>query len=150
MTDRRLRAALFAGGLLLVAALPVLGRSLRSGGADRCAMDGVVVAGRARVRVADADGRERIFCCVECAGRWTVARGSAARSVLVTDDVSGGTVAAGDAWFVRSRIPVAGAPGSRVHCFAAEADALRHARDFGGVVLEGPARPFHGREGGDR
>lgn len=142
MTGRGARIALFLGGLAAVAALPVAGRALRGGGEGRCAYDGVRVTPPTRVRVASRDGRERLLCCVDCARKWLAAEKERPERILVTDETTGAEIPAGDAWYVESRVVAFPICGSHIHVFAREAGARGHARDFGGVVLEGEARPL--------
>ncbi len=142
MKGRALRTALFLGGIALAAALPGIGRAVRARGAERCALDGVLAAGPSLVRVIAGDGSGRAFCCVECARTWLARAGADVERVQVTDEATGGEVAADEAWFVESRVPVAGRAGSFVHAFSTEAAARRHAEEYGGRVLAGPWRPF--------
>lgn len=145
MSGRARRAGLFVLALLVVALLPLLGRALRSGGAERCAFDGVRVPAATRVRVLEGGGGERPFCCVDCARRWIARTEARPRAVLATDEDSGREVDAADAWFVESPVPALAVTGCYVHVFATEAAARRHAADFRGRVLEGAERPFPGR-----
>jgi hypothetical protein len=144
------RAVFFLGGLVAVASLPLVGRALRSDGGERCAFNGVTIRAATRVRVVEAGGRERLFCCVDCARRWLAAAGSRPAEILATDETTGLEVRAGDAWFVSSRVPAFAVCGSHVHVFAHEADARRHAEAFGGRVLEGADRPLRTGEGAGR
>jgi len=142
VTPRGRRAGLFVAGLVLVAALPLAGRAWRAGGAPGCALDGIPLREGTRVRVVDAAGRERSFCCIDCASRWLVRSGDRPRGITVTDETTGAPVPAARAWFVRSRVVVLPATGCRIHAFASEADARKHAESFGGLVLEGGERPL--------
>jgi len=147
---RGARAAMFLGGILAVSSLPILGRALRAGGEPRCALDGVRIDASRRVRISGATGGERLLCCVDCARRWLTRAGGAPRMIFVTDEATGAEVPAGKAWFVESRVLAFAVCGCRVHSFAREADARRHAEDFGGFVLEGDRRPLRPWEGADR
>jgi len=139
---RGARASLFVGGILAAAALPLLGRAVRSGGEARCAFNGVRIDPARAVRITDTEGRERTLCCVDCARRWLERAGGAPRGILVPDEATGMPVPAGKAWFVESRVLAFPVCGCRIHAFAREADARRHAEEFGGLVLEGDRRPF--------
>ncbi len=134
--------ALFVAGILAAAALPLLGRSLRGEGEPRCALDGVRLDPARRVRIFESGGRERLLDCVDCARRWLERTGDRPREVVVVDESTGAAVPAGKAWFVESRVLAFPVCGSRIHAFALEADARRHAEDFGGFVLEGRRRPL--------
>jgi len=136
----RLRVVALAG----LAALPVVGDGLRRG-AGNCAMDGVAIATPSCVRVVDADGSLRLFCCVRCADRWVGLNG-APRSILVIDGPTGGQIDAGSAWFVRSPATWGDGAPDGIRAFARRSDAERHVRAYGGRMLEGAARPFAGVE----
>jgi hypothetical protein len=140
------RAAWFAAGIAVAAALPVLGRAIRGDGEGRCSFNGVRIDPSREVLVLDRAGAERRFCCVDCADGWLWRTGAAPREVRVVDEVSGSAVEAGKAWFVESRVLAFPVCGSRIHVFAAEADARRHAGHFGGVVLDGDRRPLRTKE----
>jgi hypothetical protein len=129
----------FVAGLLVVAALPVLGRWLRSSG-ERCAWDGVRIDARTRARLTTPSGEES-FCCVSCLVRRLARSPVPGAATRVTDETSAAEVDASDAWFVRSAVVTVPANGSRVHAFAAEADARRHASAFRGTVLPHPGLP---------
>ncbi len=150
MTSSGVRAALFAAGLAAVASLPWIGRALRADGEERCAFNGVRIRAATRVRLLEAGGRSRTFCCVDCARRWLAAGGRPPREILVTDETTGSEVGSGKAWFVSSRVPAFAVCGSYVHAFAREEDARRHAAAFGGRVLEGVDRPLQAGGGGER
>jgi hypothetical protein len=144
------RRALFLGGLAAVAALPLLGRALRAGGTERCALDGVRIGGPTVVRVVDATGRLRSLCCVDCAARWLRTLDGPPREVRVIDEATGAEVPEREAWFVESRILSFPVCASRVHVFSREEDARRHAADFRGRILEGERRPLRWTAGGAR
>lgn len=135
---RRRRTA-FVVGLVAVALLPVLGRWARGPGA-RCAWDGVRIDARYRARLVVA-GTGQDYCCVSCLVRRLAASGAGAAGAEVTDETTGRLVDARDAWFVRSAVVTVPATGNRVHAFASEEDARRHAAAFHGTVLPGPGVP---------
>jgi hypothetical protein len=134
--------AAFVLGLAALAALPAVGRAARGRGAERCALDGVAVAASRRVRVVDAPGGVRSFCCVDCASTWAAASAARPRDVLVTDEASGAEVRAEDAWFVRSSVVSCPETGCAIHVFADRSAAERNAESFRGVLLTGDERPF--------
>jgi hypothetical protein len=124
-------------GLILLAATAVVGSRLRHPPAGRCALDGVAVEPRYRVRVG---GHE--FCCVRCAELWLGRREAGGQPVRVTDEATGREIDAASAYFVRSMVVTAPATGCRVHAFADRADAERHAESAHGQLLSGSDRPF--------
>jgi hypothetical protein len=133
-SSTRLRVA-FVAGVLVVGALPVLGAWLRSSG-DRCAWDGVRIDDRYRTRLETAEGRNEELCCVSCLVRRLAQGTTSTRArAFVTDESNGNLVAADSAWFVRSAVVTDPVTGNRVHAFATEHAARRHASSFHGTVL---------------
>jgi hypothetical protein len=130
-------------GLLLAVALPVIGPLARKAPADRCALDGVAIEPRYRVRVRDG-GRDSEFCCVHCAELWLGRQAPASRAVFVMDEAGGREIDATSAWFVRSAVVTTPTTGNRIHAFATRADAERHAESARGRLLTGAERPFAG------
>ena len=126
---------LFALGLTAAAAVPVAGSALRPRG-TRCALDGVRVSESTRAAVRHADGREEVFCGSACLARRL--RDAPGATATVTDEATGRAVDAASAWFVESAVPSVPSNGSRLHAFAREADARRHAGAHHGTVLAGP------------
>jgi hypothetical protein len=132
---------LFAAGLLLAAALPPAAAALRDGGSPRCAVDGVRPAPGAGARIVLADGRERVLCGAGCLARALAAPGPAPVRALVVDETGGSEVDAGSAWFVDSAVATNPANRDRLHAFAREEDARRHAAAHHGTVRPGPGLP---------
>lgn len=148
---------LFALGLVVAAAVPPVGAALRASGAPRCALDGVRVTPETRARARLDDGRVEDFCGPACLAKRLRDPALAGARATVTDETSGAEIAAGSAWFVESAVTSVPANGSRLHAFAREEDARRHAAAHHGTVLGGPglgevvASPLRGRaEGGGR
>jgi hypothetical protein len=140
-------STLLAGGLCLVAAaaLPVAGHWIRGRSDDGCALDGAAIGPAFRVRVVDAAGHSRCFCCIRCAELWLTRQPSRPGAIYVTDETTGHEMEAAAAYFVRSRVVTNPGTGNRIHAFARRADAAKHAA-VGGTLLEGTDRPFHGAE----
>jgi hypothetical protein len=125
----------FVGGLLLVATLPLLGRWARSGQGERCSWDGVSVETRYRARIVDAEGEQESLCCLCCLDARLAALRVPARRVLVTDETTGAEVEAEAGWYVDSAVTTNRSTQCRVHVFASEDDAKRHAATFHGTVV---------------
>ncbi len=136
-----------AVALVAVCSLPLVGSALRGDPPPRCAADGVVLASDPRVRVELDAGATHGFCCVSCAERFLDARGAAAERVLVIDEETGAPVVADRAFFVRSRVVTEPATGDRIHVFASQRDAERHAETYRGRLLTGDERPFAQTDG---
>jgi len=132
-------------GWALVAALPLAGSWARRQAGDGCALDGVPIESRYRVRIVAAPGPSHEFCCIRCAQAWQQHGAGSAASVFVTDEASGEEVAASQATYVRSTVITTPTSGNRVHTFARPEDAERHAETCHGTVLPDQARPFESR-----
>jgi hypothetical protein len=128
--------------LAALALLPMIGHWARRDRAGRCALDGVKIEPLYAVRVRDAEGADRDFCCPICAELWLGRQAAPPRIIYVTDETTGDRLDARRAFFVRSSVVTVPTTGSRVHAFAAEADAVRHADAARGHLLEGEERPF--------
>jgi hypothetical protein len=149
MTGGKSSLALLAAGVALVVGLPLAARWLRTRDSGRCALDGLKVEALYQVRVVDAGGASRRFCCVRCAERW-LALGREAAAVYITDEATGDEVEAGSAWFVVSPVATNPITRNRVHAFRDRADAEAHARDFHGLVLSPADRPLRAKPYPDR
>lgn len=84
------------------------------------------------------------LCSLRCAELWLQASGRRPDSILVVDEAAGGVIAAGDAYYVRSRVVSHPPTRDRRHVFLREEDARVHAATFAGRVLDGDQRPFAG------
>ena len=129
-------------GLLLVVGLPAAGAWARQRSAEHCALDGGVLESSTQVRTVDSQGESLRFCCIQCAEVWRLRNPSAFRATYVTDEATLREVAAESAFFVRSSVVTNRLTGNRIHAFASETDARRHAGDFRGSMLLGVDRPL--------
>jgi len=128
--------------LAVVVGLPLAGWWVRRDAPPRCALDGLDIEPRYRVRVADSAGGSYQFCCTRCAERWLARQPGAPETVIVTDEKSNEEINARAAHFVRSPVVTNRVTGNRVHAFRDQADADAHIRQFGGWLLVGDERPF--------
>lgn len=144
---KRWSILLVLAGLLVAVGLPLVGTWARRHAPPRCELDGLAVEPPYQVRVVDGAGGSHRFCCVRCATGWLARQGETPAAVLVTDEAGGGEVDARSAYFVRSGVVTNSVTGNRVHAFRDRADAEQHARDCGGTLLEGAARPFEAGPG---
>jgi hypothetical protein len=130
-------------GLVVVVGLPLLAHWLRRPTEAGCALDGLRIDPRYRVAIVDHLGTRHAFCCLRCAEIWLQKESKfPPRSVTVTDEATGERVDAALAWYVRSAVATNRITGNRIHVFQSQADALKHAADFAGVVLEESEKPF--------
>ncbi|HUY35780.1 MAG TPA: hypothetical protein VMV69_23755 [Pirellulales bacterium] len=141
MTRQRFWLTVILGGLTVVG-LPTLGTWSRRHRLARCDLDGAAIEPIYAVRIVDAEGGSHEFCCILCADYWLARQTTAPREVRVTDEVGGLPIDAEAAFFVRSGIVTNQATGNRVHAFQERRDAEQHADSHGGLLLEGPERPF--------
>jgi hypothetical protein len=123
--------------------LPVVGRLARQRVGDRCAIDGVAIEPIYRVRIVDRGNRSHEFCCLKCALLWQSAHEAESSAVFVTDETGGKEVLSRQAYFAVSTVVTMPTTLNRIHAFAEETDAQKHAQTFGGRVLNGADRPFH-------
>jgi hypothetical protein len=126
----------------VLAALPLVGYWARIDAQPSCAFDGSHIDPLYQVRVVDADGRDREFCCVGCAEHWLQQETRTPQAIVVTDEISGETLDAAAAVFVRSLVVTQRTTGNRIHAFRSARDAEHHARYAHGQVLDGSERPF--------
>jgi hypothetical protein len=129
-------------GLLVVAFLPVAADWLRGRAENACALDGMTVDPRLRVRVVNADGNQFQFCALTCAELWLEVSGVHPRAIYVTDEATGDELGARSAYYVRSRVMTHPPTRERRHVFRYKADAQTHAEAFHGRLLTGSQRPF--------
>jgi hypothetical protein len=136
------RAALFVGGLLASALIPVAGRALQPSQGPRCAADGVSLEKAPVVQIETDTADVLRFCCIGCAETWLEVTGTKPARTLVEDAASGQPIDARSAWFVRSLVLAQPATGDRIHAFRTQEDAERHAKAYAGRVLVGDAIPL--------
>jgi hypothetical protein len=129
----------------VLALLPVLGYWARRDPRPTCAHNGCKIEPLYRVRVIDADGRDRAFCCIGCAQAWLRRQSQPPRNIRVTDENSGAEVDAAAATFVRSLVVTNRITGNRIHAFANRSDAESHAQSLGGRILDAAEKPFAGQ-----
>lgn len=129
-------------GLMLLMGVAVLGRWLRPGAENRCALDGGTLEPLYQIRIVDGQGASHLFCCVRCAELWLVRQPTAPAVIWATDEAGGGELEISKAYFVRSGIVTTPTTGNRIHVFKNRGDAEIHARENRGKLLQGEERPF--------
>lgn len=130
---------------LVVFGLPVLGHLARGRPESTCALDGAPIDPACRVQIVDCRSRPHVFCCILCGQRWLEQQNEAPQTVRVAEEPSGRMIDAAGAWFVRSAVVNVPHTGNRIHAFAREGDARRHAAAQRGVVLPDDERPLQWR-----
>lgn len=111
---------------------------LKKSSGERCALDAIKIEPIYQVDIIPAEGKMLKFCCIECAKKWLAANKERITGVTVTDEVTGNRIDASIAWFVESSVVTNHSTGNRTHVFAEKKDAERHARDFGGAIINNP------------
>jgi hypothetical protein len=136
----------FASALVTASAvvLPCIGTWSRRQQLPRCAVDGVAIVPIYAVEIVGANERNYRFCCIRCAEYWLTRNPSSAAAIHVTDEVSGKTIDAAEAFFVRSRVQTNAVTENRIHAFANLSDAEIHAGQFRGRLLTNHEHPFQG------
>ena len=133
-------------GLVIAAALPVVGHQVRKDDRPRCNRDGLLIDAAFRVRVRDAAEAFTRFCDVGCARSWIDRQPAAPQQILVTDEDSGEMLDAREAFFVRSSIITNRVTGNRWHVFRDRDRAKQHAKQSRGRLMVGPDHPFFSTE----
>ena len=139
-TSTRLWLTLLTG--VIAIGLPLAGRQMRSGGAPCCDLDGTKIIDIYRVDIVDGEGNPHAFCCPRCARIWLKHQKQPPTAITVTDESTGETLDASSAWYVGSSVVTNHSNGNRVHVFARQADAEKHAETFLGLVLPKSESPF--------
>ena len=149
---KRNKFILITIGLLAVALLAFLGDMLGKKGqrfAERwdkkaptsCAFDGTKVNPFYEVSVFLDDHSTLSFCSTYCAARWAENNRDKVVYILVTDEATGQRFDAGLGYFVESDVVSVPEVRSRVHSFSNKEDALDHARQFRGKLIDNPLGP---------
>ena len=127
---------------ILVALLIVAGVvSLRKAKEARtCAFDGAKIKSIFQVDISDQDGGVRSFCSVYCARRWHQGNKPKIASICVRDEVTAKEISASEVIFVESKKFTTRHNKCRIHTFANKDDALRHAQQYQGKIIENPFR----------
>jgi len=104
----------------------------------RCAWDGIKLNAIYQVDVFLDDGSTRSFCSIYCATRWFEKNKDKVIYFMVVDEVSGQKFDSTLGYFVESDVITVPEVKNRVHAFANKEDALRHARQFNGKLINNP------------
>jgi ABC-type nitrate/sulfonate/bicarbonate transport system substrate-binding protein len=133
---------LVVAGLALVGGM--LGRQTGKGvpeqreGAGRCAYDGTKVGPLYRVDAYLREGVPVSFCSIYCATRWFETNKEKVVYFTVVDEVTGQRFDASLAHFVESDVVTVPEVKNRIHAFYVREDALKHAGQFHGRLMENP------------
>lgn len=122
---------------------------MKKSGGDVCALDAIKIEPIYQVDITlgnqhvgsstpSADGKTLKFCCIGCARKWLTGNKGKVEYITVTDEVTGKRIDASIAYFVESSIVTNQSTGNRIHVFADKADAEKHAKEFGGNIIQNP------------
>jgi NitT/TauT family transport system substrate-binding protein len=143
------RFMLIAGSLLALALAAYLGGTLGKGSrkgvtenggraAQRCAYDGTRITPVYQVDAYLSEGQALSFCSIYCATRWLDRNKERATYFTVTDEVSGERFDSSLAHYVESDVVTVREVNNRVHAFLVKDDALIHAGQYSGRLIENP------------
>lgn len=133
---------MFWTGVFIVIGLPLAGQWSRRDVPPCCVRDGATIDHSCMVEIDDAAGQRRLFCSIHCAEAWLAQQRIKPRSIRVTDEITGARLDVAAAIFVRSSVQSSPGSANRTHAFSNHAEAERHAKAFGGIVLIEDERPF--------
>jgi hypothetical protein len=106
-----------------------------------CIQDRVVLKPVYMVDLTLADGTRVSLCNVTCALLFLRDQGRSAQEVSVRDETTGEPIDSETAFYVESEVFTHRESANRIHVFALEADARRHAGHYGGTLLPSPFTP---------
>jgi len=117
--------------------------SQRQDSVVRCSLDGSRVLPQYEVSMVQKDGTKKRFSCILSAQIWFRENEDQVSLMLVTDELTGKKIEAGQAFYVASDIVTTSYTGNKIHVFSTRSQAARHARQFNGTFVK---NPFHARE----
>jgi NitT/TauT family transport system substrate-binding protein len=147
--EKRKRLIIIFVGLLVVAAIALLGGVLGKKKAKvgtgegeevaaRCVWDGIRLKPIYQVDAFLNDGSTATFCSIYCATRWLEKNKDKVIYFTVVDEVTGQKFDSTLGYFVESDVITVPEVKNRVHAFASKEDALKHTRQFNGKIIENP------------
>ncbi len=147
--EKRKRLIIIFVGLLVVAAIALLGgvlgkkkpKVVTGKGVEtavRCAWDGIRLKPIYQVDAYLDDGSTATFCSIYCATRWVEKNRDKVIYFTVVDEVTGQKFDSTLGYYVESDVVTVPEVKNRAHAFANREDALKHARQFNGKLIENP------------
>lgn len=154
MTSQRKRLIIIVTCLLVFTVVALLGGILgkktgklvkeKGEGAEtdlRCAYDGTKIRPLYQADAFPADGTALSFCSIYCATRWLESNKDKVKYFMLTDEVTGQKFEPTLGYFVESDLVTIPEVKNRIHAFATKEDALKHAKQFHGKLIENPFKP---------
>jgi len=143
------RLVLICFGIALFAAVALVGgligkKTGKMGGRSedvaglRCANDGTRINPFYQVDAYLLDNTAISFCCIYCATKWLENNPDKAVYFTVVDEMTGQKFDSTLGHFVRSEVVTVPEVKNRVHAFYLREDALTHAKQFGGELIDNP------------
>jgi NitT/TauT family transport system substrate-binding protein len=147
--SRKRRIAIISAGLVIVGALALLGGNLgkRTGSVQQedaretglwCANDGTRIKPLYQVDAYLDDGTAKSFCSTYCAKQWFQNHKDKTLYFAVVDEITGERFDSSLGFFVESDVVTVPEVKNRVHIFAVKQDALTHAGQYNGRLIENP------------
>jgi hypothetical protein len=107
----------------------------------RCSYDGTKIKPLYQVDAFLTDNKGLSFCSIYCAGRWFEINKDKAKYFMLTDEVTGQKFESTLGYFVESDLVTIPEVKNRIHAFATKEDAVKHAKQFNGKLIENPFKP---------
>ena len=141
-----MRRSVFINALIIATSLSVLVVVLQHGtSSTRCSLDGSRIDPLYEVFIIGENETYYSLSCVLSAQIWLMGNSEGTSSIWVTDEVSGERIRAELAYYVESDVITTPHTGNRIHVFAKEEAAERHARQYKGKFVRNPLRVPHQR-----
>ncbi|MGD8984490.1 MAG: hypothetical protein PVH99_08890 [Desulfobacteraceae bacterium] len=115
-----------------------VGKEERQETARRCSYDGTKLRPIYQVDALLDDGSTASFCSIYCATRWFKENEDKVIYFTVVDEITGQKFDSTLGYFVESDVVTIPEVKNRMHAFASKEDALTHARQFNGKLIENP------------
>ncbi|MGD8228127.1 MAG: hypothetical protein PVI20_10125 [Desulfobacteraceae bacterium] len=124
----------------------MLGKKTTRGGKEetreesalRCSYDGTRLRPIYQVDAFLDDGSSASFCSIYCATRWFEEKKDKVIYFTVVDEITGQRFDSTLGFFVESDVVTIPEVKNRIHAFASKEDALTHAKQFNGTLVENP------------
>jgi len=130
---------LFIGLVVFIAIVGGLwARKKSSPGGERCEVDKNLIRPLYEVKAFLADQSFKKFCSIPCAQIWQRENKDKAFYFTVVDEKTGQSFDSSLAFFVESEVTTVPEVKSRLHAFVKKEDALAHAQQFKGKLIENP------------
>jgi hypothetical protein len=127
-------------GLVVIIAIAggLWGRKKGPQDGEKCEVDKNTIRPLYEVKAFLTDQSFKKFCSIPCAHIWKRENMDKVISFIVVDEKTGEGVDSSSAFFVESEVTTVPEVKSRIHTFAKKEDALVHAQQFKGKLIENP------------